>query len=386
MDPGALKASWSQVARHGDAVPGFFYAWLFTANPHLREFFPMSMASQRDRLVAALGKVVSRVDELASVVPFVEALGRNHRRFDIKPDHYPAVGEALLATLAHFLEPIWTPELADDWTAAYETLATVMIGAAEGASEPASWTATVAGHERRGFDVAVVRLQMEEPYPYRAGQALTVELPARPRVWRYYSPANAPRRDGTIDLHVKAVPGGQVSTAIVSGLTAADTIKVGPPAGQALILDPASNRPVLMIAGGTGLSPLKALVEQVAADGGNRHVVLFVGARTQADLYDVPALTDMSRAWPWLTVVPAVSDDPWYSGERGTAADVAARLGHWHTHDIYICGSAAMVAATRQRLLATGVPGERIRTEDDTCDPYRPPTADEVTQDREAAS
>jgi NAD(P)H-flavin reductase/hemoglobin-like flavoprotein len=384
MDPAALKTSWAQIARHGDAVPGFFYAWLFTAHPHLRELFPMSMASQRDRLVAALGRVVSRVDELPTVVPFVESLGRNHRRFDIKPDSYPQVGEALLATLAHFLGPMWTPQLAADWTAAYQTVASVMIGAAEAAAEPPWWSATVLSHEKRGFDVAVLRLQPDQPYPYRAGQALTLELPSRPKVWRYYSPANAPRRDGTLDLHIKAVPGGQLSTAVVTGLTAGDTVKIGPPGSDALVLDPASTRPLLLVAGGTGLSPLKALVEQAAVDGGRRQAVLFVGARTEADLYDLPVLQDMARMWPWLTVVPAASDDSWYSGERGVIGDVAARLGRWHEHDVYICGSSAMVAATRQRLLATGVRAERIRSEDDTCDPYRPPTADEVTSDREA--
>lgn len=386
MDPAALKASWGQLARHGDSVPGFFYAWLFTAHPQLREFFPMSMAAQRDRLVTALGRIVSRVDELATVVPFVEELGRDHRRFDIKPEHYGPVGEALLATLAHFLGPSWTPQLAGDWTAAYETLAGVMNGAAEAASGPASWAATVVGHERRGFDTAVIRLRPDQHFPFRAGQAVPLEVPSRPRLWRYYSPASAPRRDGTLDLHVKAVPGGQVSTAVVSGLSTGDTVRLGAAFGQALSLDPASTRPLLLIAGGTGLAPLKALVEQVAAEGGQRHAVLVAGARTEADLYDLPALAEMARAWPWLSVVPAVSDDQWYRGERGTAADVAARLGSWHDYDIYACGSAAMVAATRQRLRAAGLPPSRLRTEDDTCDPYRPADSDLLSQDREATN
>src|SRR5262249_61664361 len=79
MDPAALKASWSEIVRHGDAVPGFFYAWLFTGYPHLREFFPMSMAAQRDRLVAALGREVSQVEELTAVVAVREGHGRDPR-------------------------------------------------------------------------------------------------------------------------------------------------------------------------------------------------------------------------------------------------------------------------------------------------------------------
>jgi NAD(P)H-flavin reductase/hemoglobin-like flavoprotein len=383
MDPAALKASWGQLARHGDAVPGFFYAWLFTVHPQLREFFPMSMAAQRDRLVTALGRIVSRVDELATVVPFVEELGRDHRRFDIKPEHFGPVGEALLATLAHFLGASWTPQLAADWTAAYETVAGVMTAAAEADSGPPSWGAQIIGHERRGFDVAVLRVLPEQHFPYRAGQAVPLEVPSRPRLWRYYSPASAPRRDGTLDFHIKAVPGGQVSTAIVSGLTRGDTVRLGAAFGQNLALEE-STRPLLLIAGGTGLAPLKALTEQVAADGGQRQVVLIVGARTASDLYDLPALGEMARAWPWLTVIPAASDDQWYRGEQGTAGEVAAGLadqaGGWQGYHIYVCGSAAMTAATRQHLADVGVPPGRLRVEDDTCDPYRPPSTEFSSQ------
>lgn len=383
MDSAALKASWAAVSRHGDAVPGFFYARLFTAQPYLRELFPISMATQRDRLVSALGRIVSGVDEIEAVVPFVQQLGRDHRRFDIKPDHFPMVGEALLATLGYFLGPAWTPQLAADWTAAYEIVATAMVDAAEADDNPAYWTATVLDHERRGLDVAVVRLQIDLPYGYRAGQYCAVEVPSRPRLWRYYSLANAPRRDGTAELHVKAVPGGQVSTAMVAGLTVGDSVKLGPPLGDALAVDPYATRPMVLIAGGTGLAPMKALVEQVAADGGQRAVTLFVGARTQSDLYDLPDLTEGARQWPWLTVVPVLSDDPGFPGEQGPAVDAAIRHG-LPEHDIYLCGPAGMIHSGRDRLRAAGVAAERIRYEGDTYGPYQP--ADDITDLQEAMS
>jgi NAD(P)H-flavin reductase/hemoglobin-like flavoprotein len=381
MDPAALKDSWARVARYGDAVPSFFYATLFTSHPQLRVMFPMSMANQRDRLVSALGQVVSGVDRLDTVVPFVEGLGRDHRRFDVRAEHYPHVGEALLATLAHFLGEAWTPELAEDWTAAYQLVAQVMVEAAErAASTPAYWTAKVVEHERRGFDVAVLRLRPELPYPYVAGQSCAVEIPERSRLWRYYSPANPPRRDSLITLHVKAVPGGQVSTAIVHGLQVGDTVKLGAPVGRQLTLEPGSNRDLLLIAGSTGLAPLKALVEQIAGEGGRRRATLFFGARTGTDLYDLPALEAMARDSPWLTVVPALSHDPWHPGERGTVDEVALRLGRWHDHDVYVCGSAAMTTATRERLLAAGIHPARVRCEDYNNDPYRPRAGSAVSE------
>jgi hemoglobin-like flavoprotein len=130
MDTAALKSSWEQVAKCGDEVPLFFYSHLFLSHPEVRTMFPVSMAGQRDRLVAALGRIVSHVDDLPEVTPFIQQLGRDHRRFSVVADHYSAVGSSLLVTLKHFLGAAWTEELASDWAAAYGLIARVMVEAA----------------------------------------------------------------------------------------------------------------------------------------------------------------------------------------------------------------------------------------------------------------
>src|SRR5690348_2789567 len=119
MDPAALKNSWALVTKAGDEVPLFFYSHLFLSHPEVREMFPISMASQRDKLVGALGAVVSNAHQLDDVLPVLQQLGRDHRRFGAVADHYPAVGASLMATLSYFLGPLWTEELAADWSAAY---------------------------------------------------------------------------------------------------------------------------------------------------------------------------------------------------------------------------------------------------------------------------
>src|SRR6266536_2164154 len=158
MDGAALQDSWRAVAKSGDEVPLFFYSHLFLSHPELRSMFPISMAAQRDKLVTALGAVVSNVDQLDDVIPVLEQLGRDHRRFGAIADHYPAVGASLLATLSYFLGPLWTEELAGDWAAAYGLVAKVMVQAAEQAEEqsPAWWVADVVDVARRTLDVAVV--------------------------------------------------------------------------------------------------------------------------------------------------------------------------------------------------------------------------------------
>src|SRR5215831_4142288 len=148
LDVQRLKDSFARVAMHGDAVPLFFYSDLFLRHPETRDLFPVSMAAQRDRLVHALGRIVSDVDRLDDLRPFVQDLGREHRKFGAVADHYPAVGASLLATLAHFNGPAWTPELATDWQTAYELVAQVMIEAAadDATVRPAFWEGTVVAH------------------------------------------------------------------------------------------------------------------------------------------------------------------------------------------------------------------------------------------------
>src|SRR5687768_10117189 len=99
MDTAALQNSWAIVAKSGDEVPLFFYSHLFLSHPELREMFPISMSAQRDKLVGALGRIVSNVEQLEEVTPFIQQLGRDHRRFSVVAEHYSKVGASLLATL-----------------------------------------------------------------------------------------------------------------------------------------------------------------------------------------------------------------------------------------------------------------------------------------------
>src|SRR3954462_620479 len=108
-----MRANFAKASAAGDEAPLYFYSHLFLSHPETRKLFPVSMAHQRDRLVPALGDVVARVDDLDALVPILQQLGRDHRKFGTVAEHYPAVGASLLATLRHF-DPDWTPDLAQD--------------------------------------------------------------------------------------------------------------------------------------------------------------------------------------------------------------------------------------------------------------------------------
>jgi NAD(P)H-flavin reductase/hemoglobin-like flavoprotein len=363
VDERRLKESFARVAEHGDQVALFFYSHLFLSHPELRDMFPVSMADQRGRLLNALGRIVSDVSSHETLVPFLQGLGRDHRKFGALAEHYPAVGASLLATLAHFSGSAWTEDLARDWTEAYTLLAQVMTEAAATDTGPPWWDATVVGHERRTLDIVVLRVVPQQPFPYLPGQSVAVEYEQRPRIWRYYSMANAPRDDGTIDFHVRIIDGGPVSSALARTATVGSRLRLGHPVGS-LTLNTASRRDMVLAAGSTGLAPLKAIIDQVACLPEPPRTHLVFGACTAAELYDLPDLEKMAARWPWLTVTAAVSADPGYQGECGTVADVAGRRVQLTGRDAYVCGSPAMVGATVSRLESLGMPRERIYVED----------------------
>jgi NAD(P)H-flavin reductase/hemoglobin-like flavoprotein len=369
-----MRASFARAGEHGDQVPLWFYSHLFLAHPETRDMFPVSMARQRDRLFAALGDVMARVDDLDALVPLLEQLGRDHRKFGAVAAHYPAVGASLLATLEHF-DPSWDDALAASWGEAYGVIADVMIGAADSAADqPAWWDAEIVGHDRRTVDVAVLHVRTTQPLEYAPGQAVSVESDLRPRLWRWYSPANAPRSDHGLELHVRARDGGPVSSALVRLARVGDVLRLGPPVGH-LTLDTDSDRDVLLVAGGTGLAPMKALIDQVARHGPPRRVDLFVGVRTEEGFYDRADLRRLEQEHPWLTVTKAVSEDKGSELEHGDIADVVLRHGPWTSREAYVSGSPAMVEDTVTRLHQHGIPMARIRTE--VFAPSRPsPTVD----------
>jgi NAD(P)H-flavin reductase len=223
--------------------------------------------------------------------------------------------------------------------------------AADEQRAPAWWQAEIVAHERRTHDVAVVTVRPDQPYPFTAGQYAAVETPWWPRVWRTYSFAGAPRLDGLLSFHIKAVPAGGVSGALVRRAAVGDVIRLGPPAGS-MTVDHTSDTGLLCLGGSTGIAPIKALVEDVAEAGRRRSVELFFGARRDTELYDLADLRDLERRHRWLSVRPVVA---------GPLPETVLRLGPWAGYDGYLSGPADMVRNGVAALMSAGIPAERIR-------------------------
>jgi NAD(P)H-flavin reductase/hemoglobin-like flavoprotein len=360
-----IRESYAHVAPRAEEATRFFYAMLFAIAPATRELFAANMEVQRSRFWRALVHIVQNVDRPDELVPFLDQLGRDHRKFGVLAQHYDAMGIALLTALKQYAGPAWTPQVEKAWQDAYGLIAKTMQEAAGSESGPAWWTAEVVDHQRLTWDLAVVRVTPDRPVPYLAGQYVSVEVPQRPRLWRYLSPANAPRPDGLIEFHVRAVPGGSVSRSIVGHTQVGDAWRIGAPMGV-MTVDRESGRDVLMVAGGTGTAPMRAILEDLSRWGQNPQVTIFTGGRTHSDLHDVDSLTAIAATNPWLTVIPVIESSPRMIGmEHGTLADVVTRFGAWPDRDVLICGSPAMIRATMSRMLVAGTPLDRI-----TYDPF----------------
>jgi NAD(P)H-flavin reductase/hemoglobin-like flavoprotein len=350
-----LKESWTTVEDRADDVASSFYSRMFLADPDLRELFPVSMADQRRRLLEGLVAAISSVDDPDRFSHLMDGLGRAHRRFHVAPEHYAIAGTALLAALREHSGEHWCIEYDQAWRDAYDAMAAGMLAGAErDRDQPPFWAAEVVAHERRGRDVAVLRCRPFQPYPFRAGQYLHLECGYHPREWRPYSIANAPRSDGTLELHVRDRD-GWVSAALVRRVQPGDVVRLGPPVGT-MAIDANSPRDVVCVAGGTGLAALKSLVDDLARRPHNRWVHLFVGARTQDELYDLPDLGQLAARHPWLSVVPVCSEDPFFVGETGEVTEAVERFGPWPDHEFFVCGPPAMARALLRVLSTMDVP------------------------------
>jgi NAD(P)H-flavin reductase/hemoglobin-like flavoprotein len=361
LNPRIIKESFALFEPQAEEISTYFYGRLFAENPRLRAFFPPAMDRQRERLFHALRKIVWSLDSPDTLSAFLSRLGRDHRKFGVERDHYDAMGRALMATLRKFGGEAWTAEMESAWRAAYTTAAAMMIEAAEehAASQPPWWTGEIVGHELRSPDIAVLTVRPDRALPYEAGQYITIQTARWPWMWRPFSVANAPREDGLLRFHVRAVPSGWVSGTLVRHVKIGDTLLLGHAAGT-MTLEPDADRGILCVAGGTGLAPLKALVEETIAKGLRRDIHLLFGARTPAELYDLQDLRALEGRTPWLRVLPVVSADPAFDGMHGLLPDVLDRFPDWSGHDVYTAGPPEMVERTITVLDELGVPATRI--------------------------
>jgi NAD(P)H-flavin reductase/hemoglobin-like flavoprotein len=363
FDARLIKDSFSRAMADPPRAMEYFYARLFVEHPEVRVLFPLAMTRTRLAAFDALAKLVRSVDRPKDCEQALRQVACDHRRFGVKDKHYQPFFSALLATIEQFSGPAWTAEAAAAWQRALGYFAAVMraAAAADAAAHPAWWVGEIVQHDQRTPTIAVITIRPDKPLNYAPGQYVPVQVPRWPRAWRNYSLANAPRDNGLIDIHVRAVPGGVISTALVCHYATGDTLVLGAARGDMRVV-PDAERDLVCVAGGTGLAPIKAIIDSVTCatrHGRRRAISLYLGARRAEDLYDMRDLNTLALAYPSLTVIPVTDPVHRGAGAHGSLPEVVGRHPSFRDTDVYISGPWGMVSAA-VRALSRRVPADSL--------------------------
>jgi CDP-4-dehydro-6-deoxyglucose reductase len=204
-------------------------------------------------------------------------------------------------------------------------------------------------------DVIVMTLQLpaNERMHYRAGQYIEFMLKDGKR--RSYSMAGAPQGDTQLSLHIRHLPGGVFTDQVFNAMKERDILRFEGPLGTFFLRDD-SDKPVVLLASGTGFAPIKAIVEQALSTSSTRPMVLYWGGRRPSDLY-MSALCEQwaSRAsnFRFVPVISAaIPEDAWHGRTGFVHQAVMQDLPDLSGHQVYACGAPAMVDAARRDFTA----------------------------------
>jgi CDP-4-dehydro-6-deoxyglucose reductase len=225
----------------------------------------------------------------------------------------------------------------------------------------------VLGLSKPSDDVAVVKLQLpaNQNLQYRAGQY--VEFILRDGARRSYSMANAPHLLGSppaIELHIRHMPGGKFTDHVFGAMKEKDILRMEGPFGS-FFLREESNKPMVLLASGTGFAPIKALIQQLQHKALTRPAVLYWGGRRPADLYENAWCQQAAAELPWLRYVPVVSnalpEDGWTGRTGFVHRAVMEDFPNLAGHQVYACGAPIVVESAQRDFVAQcGLPDDEF--------------------------
>jgi len=275
-----VKATIPALEAHGERITLAMYRRIFE-NPAIRDLFNHSHqgenGSQPRALTAAILAYARNIENPAALLPVVERIAQKHAGLQVRRDQYPHVAEALFAAIKEVLGDAATEEILTAWGEAYWFLANVLIGREdtiyrEQATAAGGWT----GWRRFKIDrirheSAVITSFVLRPLDggpvlrHRPGQYLTfrLDIPGLGSVRRNYSISSA-ANGKTYRISVKREPQGIASNWLHDHAAVGTILEVAPPAGEFFLAEK-PERPVVLLSGGVGLTPMVAMLETIAA-------------------------------------------------------------------------------------------------------------------------
>ncbi len=228
-------------------------------------------------------------------------------------------------------------------------------------------------------DVMIVELKLPlaERLQFLAGQYIDILLKDGRR--RAFSLANAPHDDALLQLHVRRMGAGGFTDHVFSAMKERDMLRLSGPFGS-FHLREESAKPIVLVAGGTGFAPIKSIIEHALAERSPRPMTLYWGGRARADLYLLALAERWAQTHPQLKFVPVLSASPpeeAWPGRRGLVhAAVIEDFADLCAHQVYVCGSPAMVAAASAAFV-----GERKLPADELFTDSFTPASDDKPQE-----
>ncbi|MFI4940540.1 MAG: CDP-6-deoxy-delta-3,4-glucoseen reductase [Burkholderiales bacterium] len=213
----------------------------------------------------------------------------------------------------------------------------------------------IAKIERATDDVVILSLQLPatEKLQYRAGQYIEFLLKDNKR--RSYSMSNAPHDDKHIALHIRHMPGGLFTDQVFGALKERDILRFEGPFGTFFLRED-SDKPMVLLASGTGFAPIKAIIEQASHDQSARAITLYWGGRRPKDLYMNDLCEEWTRALPNFRYIPVVSDalpeDRWTGRTGFVHRAVIDDLPDLSGYQVYACGAPVMVDSAKRDFVA----------------------------------
>ncbi len=380
-----VKATIPALSEHGPAITKAMYARLFQ-DDHIRALFNHANQGEGGAQVHALaGAIVAyakNIENLVVLLPVVERIAQKHVGYHILPEHYPFVARALLGAITDVLGDAATLAILNAWGEAYWFLAEILKDReaairAEIEAQNGGWTGwrpfVVAEKIRESAVITSFVLRPADGRPvlrHRPGQYLTFRLGLPGQAMkRNYSISCAPNHDH-YRISVKREPDGQGGSRFLHDeVDVGHVLEATPPAGD-LFLPESPQRPVVLLSGGVGLTPMISMVEAIASHHPELEAHFVHGALSSATHAMDDHVRSLANRHGRISVTTFYSD-PEAGDEPGVTHDVTGFVSRdWlerHTPvadaDFYLCGPRPFLRAMVDALAGAGVSGERVHYE-----------------------
>ncbi|MCE1181297.1 MAG: CDP-6-deoxy-delta-3,4-glucoseen reductase [Rhodocyclales bacterium] len=217
--------------------------------------------------------------------------------------------------------------------------------------------------ERLAPDVIEIHLRLpaSERLQFLAGQYIDFLLKDGKK--RSFSLANAPHDDAVLQLHIRHVPGGFFTEQVFSTMKQKDILRFNGPHGGFFLRED-SPKPIIFLAGGTGFAPIKSIVEHAIAENCQRPMAIYWGAKAKIDLYMNALPKQWAATHTHIQYIPVLSepasDDAWAGRTGFVHQAVLADYPDLSGHQVYACGSPAMIEAAKRDFMAQGLPEDEF--------------------------